>query len=130
MIALGIIAGPIYDRGYLRSLVAVGAVLLVLGMLLTGTSSRYWQIMLAQGIVVGLGSGCVFLPSIAVLPQYFEKRRALATGLSSSGSAIGIAIPSLATHLATFDIRQVGYAFQFCSTAFNQRSVSATRPGR
>lgn len=59
------------------------------GMIVTGLCSRYWQLLLAQGMMVGLGSGLLFLPSIAVLPQYFEKRRALATGIDSSGSAIG-----------------------------------------
>lgn len=89
MIGLGIVIGPIYDYGYLRSLVAVGSVLVTVGMLMTGLCSQYWQLMLAQGVMVGLGSGFLFLPSIAVLPQYFEKRRALATGIGSSGSAIG-----------------------------------------
>lgn len=89
LIGLGILAGPLYDQGYLRSLVLVGSVLVVFGMLMTGLCVHYWQLMLAQGIVVGLGSGCLFLPSIAVLPQYFEKRRALATGIGSSGSAVG-----------------------------------------
>ena len=89
MISLGILVGPLYDYGYLRSLVATGAVLVIVGMLMTGLCSQYWQLLLAQGVVVGLGSGFLFLPSIAVLPQYFEKRRALATGIGSSGSAIG-----------------------------------------
>ncbi len=89
LISLGIIAGPFYDRGYLRSLLVVGGVLLVVGMLMTGLCSQYWQLLLAQGVMVGLASGCLFLPSIAVLPQYFEKKRALATGIGSSGSAIG-----------------------------------------
>jgi MFS family permease len=89
LISLRIIAGPFYDRGYLRSLLVVGGVLLVVGMLMTGLCSQYWQLLLAQGVMVGLGSGCLFLPSIAVLPQYFKKKRALATGIGSSGSAIG-----------------------------------------
>ena len=89
MIGMGIMIGPIYDYGYLRSLVAVGSVLVTVGMLMTGLCSQYWQLLLAQGVMVGLGSGFLFLPSIAVLPQYFEKRRALATGIGSSGSAIG-----------------------------------------
>ena len=89
MIGIGILIGPLYDYGYLRSLVAIGSALVTVGMLMTGLCSRYWQLILAQGIVVGLGSGFLFLPSIAVLPQYFEKRRALATGIGSSGSAIG-----------------------------------------
>ena len=89
MISLGILAGPLYDYGYLRCLVAVGSGLVIVGMLMTGLCSLYWQLLLAQGVVVGLGSGFLFLPSIAVLPQYFEKRRALATGIGSSGSAVG-----------------------------------------
>ncbi|KAL2057600.1 hypothetical protein ABVK25_001984 [Lepraria finkii] len=89
LIGLGILAGSLYDYGYLRSLVLIGSTLVVFGMLMTGLCSQYWQLMLSQGIVVGLGSGCLFLPSIAVLPQYFEKRRALATGIGSSGSAVG-----------------------------------------
>ena len=89
MIGIGVLAGPLYDYGYLRALILVGSVLVVFGMLMTGLCSQYWQLILAQGVVVGLGSGCLFLPSIAVLPQYFERRRALATGIGSSGSAIG-----------------------------------------
>ena len=89
MIGLGILIGPFFDYGYLRSLVAIGSVLVTVGMVMTGLCSQLWQLILAQGVVVGLGSGFLFLPSIAVLPQYFAKRRALATGIGSSGSAIG-----------------------------------------
>lgn len=94
LISLGIVAGPLYDRGYLRSLVIGGSILLVVGMVMTGLCSRYWEILLAQGVLVGLGSGLLFLPSIAVLPQYFGRKRALATGISSSGSAVGQPHPS------------------------------------
>ena len=85
LISLGIVAGLLYDPGYLRSLVLVGSILLVFGMLMTGLCCQYRQLILAQGVVVGAGSGFLFLPSIAVLPQYFKKRRALSTGLGSSG---------------------------------------------
>ena len=90
MISLGVLAGPLYDYGYLRSLVAVGSVFAVVGMIFTGLCSKYWQLLLAQGVGIGVGTGLLFLPSIAVLPQYFDKRRALATGIGSSGSAIGL----------------------------------------
>jgi len=45
--------------------------------------------MLAQGICIGLGSGCIFVPSFAIIPQYFSTRKALATGIAASGSSIG-----------------------------------------
>lgn len=42
-----------------------------------------------QSITVGLGGGCLYVPSIAILPTYFSKHTALAIGLAESGSGIG-----------------------------------------
>ena len=38
---------------------------------------------------MGLGNGCLFVPSIAVLPTYFTKWRALVTGMAITGGHIG-----------------------------------------
>jgi MFS family permease len=57
--------------------------------MMTSLCTEYWQIMLAQAVSVGLGNGCLFIPSIAILPQYFSTRKALATGLAASGSGLG-----------------------------------------
>lgn len=54
MISLGILAGPLYDHGYLRSLVAMGSVITVVGMFCTRLCSKYWQLLLAQGLVSAL----------------------------------------------------------------------------
>ena len=35
---------------------------------------EYWQFVLAQGIVCGIGFGLLFTPSIAIIPQYFVVR--------------------------------------------------------
>jgi hypothetical protein len=44
----------------------------------------------AQGIVVGIWSGCLFLPNVAIVPQWFEpKRRNLALGIVAVGSSVG-----------------------------------------
>lgn len=58
-------------------------------MMLTSISSEYWHFILAQGVMFGIGSGCLFIPSIAVLPAYFDKKSALTLGVAASGSAIG-----------------------------------------
>lgn len=50
---------------------------------------EYWQIVLAQGVVVGLGGGCLFVPSVAILPTYFSTRMAFMIGVAGSGSGIG-----------------------------------------
>ena len=46
--------------------------------------------MLAQGLIVGLGFGCLFVPSVAIIPGYFSKKRALAVGIAASGSSVGM----------------------------------------
>ena len=39
--------------------------------------------------VAGFGFGLIYLPSIVSVSYYFEKRRALATGLAVCGSGLG-----------------------------------------
>ncbi|KAL2062256.1 hypothetical protein VTL71DRAFT_6522 [Oculimacula yallundae] len=85
----GLLAGPIFDAGHLRGLVITGTIASVFGMMMTSICKEYYQVFLAQGLVVGFGSGCMLLPSVAVFPQYFTKRRALTTGLAAAGSSLG-----------------------------------------
>lgn len=58
-------------------------------MMMTSICQRYWQLVLAQGVVTGLGAGALFLPSVAILPMYFTTRKSLAQGISASGAGIG-----------------------------------------
>lgn len=66
-----------------------GTFLTVFGMMMTSICKEYWQLVLTQGLIVGVGAGCMLLPSVAVFPQYFTKRRALATGIAAAGSSLG-----------------------------------------
>ncbi|OJJ50182.1 hypothetical protein ASPZODRAFT_58000 [Penicilliopsis zonata CBS 506.65] len=92
LIVLGIIGGPIFDRGYFRHLLVTGTFLVVFGMMMTSLATTYWQVFLGQGICVGLGAGCLFLPSVAIVATYFSRRRAFATGVTVSGGSIGSVI--------------------------------------
>ncbi|KAA8649630.1 uncharacterized protein ATNIH1004_002301 [Aspergillus tanneri] len=86
---VGILTGPVYDLGFFRTLVVVGTCLTTFGMMMTSIATEYYQIFLAQGVVVGLGAGCLFIPSVAIVAQYFTKHRALATGITASGGSVG-----------------------------------------
>jgi MFS family permease len=90
---LGTLAGWILDSGYLHVLLVAGTLLEVLGMFMTSLSSKYWQVLLAQGICVGLGSGLLGLTSVAVIPLYFSSKKMLATGIAATGSSIGGFLP-------------------------------------
>ncbi|KAI9670970.1 MAG: hypothetical protein M1831_005055 [Alyxoria varia] len=86
---VGVFTGPIFDKGYFRSLIVTGTVLVVLGLMMTSLCEEYWQVFLAQGVCVGLGAGCLFLPSVGISTTYFSKKRAVATGLASAGGSTG-----------------------------------------
>lgn len=89
MFVVSVVVGPIVDAGYLKSLLALGSLLTVLGMFMTSLCTEYWQVFLAQALTMGLGFGCLYVPAPTIVSQYFEARTALAMGASSAGSAVG-----------------------------------------
>ena len=68
---------------------------------MTSISTQYWRAMLAQAVCIGLASGRMFVPSFAILPQYFTKRKGFATGIAASGSSVGKKYEDLATRLVS-----------------------------
>ncbi|KAJ5573449.1 MFS-type transporter dbaD [Penicillium hispanicum] len=89
LMLVGVITGPLFDAGYFRVLIGFAGFMLPFGLMMASLSTKFWQLILAQGICVGLSAGCLFVPSIALLPQYFRRKRGLANGLAASGSSIG-----------------------------------------
>ena len=50
-----IIAGPLYDRGCVRSLLCVGCGLVVFGLFMLSLSHSFYQIVLSQSVCIGVG---------------------------------------------------------------------------
>lgn len=108
LLFVGVLSGPVYDAGYFRHLIMMGSILIPLGFMMTSLANNYWQVMLAQAFCIGLGNGCIFIPSVAILPQYFSTKKALANGLAASGSSIGgIIYPIVFRRLQ----QQIGFAW-------------------
>jgi MFS family permease len=89
LLIVGMLTGPLYDAGYFRHLLVFGSVMLVLGMMMLSLCREYWQVLLAQAVCVGVGTGALFVPSIAILSTYFSTRIGLAIGIAASGSSLG-----------------------------------------
>ncbi|KAF7946728.1 hypothetical protein EAE96_009713 [Botrytis aclada] len=89
VVFVGIVSGPLFDRGYIRILMATGCFLIVFGTMMLSLSTKYYQIILSQGIVIGLGAGLVYIPALAIISTQFTTKRAFAIGCASSGSSIG-----------------------------------------
>lgn len=98
LMLIGVITGPLFDAGYFTLLLTFGTIMLSFGLMMTSISTQYWHLMLAQGICIGLAAGCLFVPSVAILPQYFKKKRGLANGIAASGSSIGGVIYPIMFH--------------------------------
>ncbi|KAB8234462.1 MFS general substrate transporter [Aspergillus alliaceus] len=89
LLLVGVVTGPLYDSGYFRTLVITGSFLVMCGFMALSVCTQYWQVLLAQAICVGLGNGCLYIPSVAIIPQYFSSRKAIALAIGASGSSFG-----------------------------------------
>lgn len=56
---------------------------------MTSLSTEYYQFILAQGIVCGIGQACISTTTMACIMTWFKRRRAFVLGIAMSGSAVG-----------------------------------------
>ncbi|NXY91088.1 MOT14 protein, partial [Alcedo cyanopectus] len=72
-----------------RTTAIVGGILNGLGWILSAYASNVPYLFLTFGVTAGVGSGMVYLPAVVIVGHYFQKRRALAQGLSTTGTGFG-----------------------------------------
>ncbi|PYH75097.1 putative MFS monocarboxylate transporter [Aspergillus vadensis CBS 113365] len=89
MVSTGVFAGPLFDQGYLHSLMTVGCFLNVIGFMMLSLSTEYYQVFLSQGVCSGIGCGLIYVPALSLASTLFTTRRSIAVGLLSSGASIG-----------------------------------------
>jgi MFS family permease len=112
---LGCISGPLFDAGYLKSLVGVGGALYVFSLMMTSLAKEYYQFLLAHGFGVGIGMGLIFSPSVSTLSHHFGRSRwrTLAYGCQATGSSLaGIIVPVLLRQL--FPAVGFAWAMRIC----------------
>ena len=119
--SLGLLTGRMFDAGI--STIMPGMVVAALGMFMTSLCSKYWQFLLAQGILNGLGNGMQFAPALSLIATYFSTgHRSVAVGIMASGSATGgLVYPSIARQL----LPRVGFAWTVRTMAFIMLAVGA-----
>ncbi|KAL8827911.1 MAG: hypothetical protein Q9191_002900 [Dirinaria sp. TL-2023a] len=115
MLTIGVLCGRAIDAGYLRINLAAGIVTMIFGMMMVSICHDYWQFVLAQGVVAGLGSGATFIPSVTVVGTYFSAHRSLAIGIATTGSSVGgIIYPIVLRRL----IAEIGFGWAVRVMAF------------
>ncbi|KAJ7122233.1 major facilitator superfamily domain-containing protein [Mycena epipterygia] len=90
----GLVSGRLYDRGHFYLLLYGGSFLQCFSLFMLSLCKReqFYQIFLAQGLGLGLGTGIIYVPSVAIISHYFQKRRALAMSIVAAGSSLGAVI--------------------------------------
>lgn len=97
---IGTFSGRLFDAGYFKPLLFVGCTMQLVGIFTTSVGTKYWHLLLSQGLCQGLGCGIIFAPVIANTATYFAKKRTMAISLGACGGATGgIVFPLMAQNL-------------------------------
>lgn len=92
------LCGRLFDLGYSRPMIWSGAVIIPAALLLTSLSGEfgqgssnqvYYQVLLSQGVMAGLGMGLTLVPQMATVASYFKRKRSLAIGIVTTGGSVG-----------------------------------------
>jgi MFS family permease len=100
----GIVIAPLADRVGPRRLVASGAVLLPLGLVLTSRVDGVVAGYVTYGIGVGLGGSLVIAPLFTAASGWIVRRRAVALGLLATGNGLGTLLLVPLAELALVDL--------------------------
>jgi len=94
VIASGLFAGRLYDKGYFYHMIYGGSCLIVFSLFMLSLShpDHIYQNFLTQSIGHGIGAGLMYVPSLAVLSHYFVKKRALAMSIVATGASLGAVV--------------------------------------
>lgn len=77
------------NRFGFRAVTCAGAVLAGASLSLASLANSVELLYLLVGVLGGIGFGLIYVPAVVAVGFYFEKRRALATGIAVCGSGIG-----------------------------------------
>ena len=127
--AIGVVTGRVADAVGPRPVLVVGAVCMVAGLLITSRVQSIALGYLTYGLGVGIGVACAYVPMVAAVGGWFERRRTTALGLAVAGIGVGtLTVVPLAEALIerygwrrTYVILAVGAAVVFAVAVIGAR---------
>ncbi len=91
---LGSVTGRLADRFGPRPVLLVGTVAMFAGLWLTSLADDLWIAYATYGIGAGIGVACAYVPMVAVVGGWFERRRVAAMGVAVAGIGVGTLVGS------------------------------------
>jgi MFS family permease len=91
---LGLITGRMVDRFGPRLVLAIGAVAMLVGLLLTSQVDSLAAGYVTYGAGVGIAAACGYVPMVAIVGGWFVEQRAVAVGFAVAGIGVGTLVMS------------------------------------
>ncbi|MEO6654083.1 MAG: MFS transporter [Ilumatobacteraceae bacterium] len=117
---LSIITGRMTDRFGPRVVLAVGAVAMFVGLMLTSRVDSLGVGYVTYGAGVGVAAACGYVPMVATVGGWFVRQRALAVGLAVAGIGVGTLVMS---PLSAWMIGRYGWRDTYVVFAFGGAAV-------
>ncbi|KAJ1532206.1 hypothetical protein ONE63_000826 [Megalurothrips usitatus] len=89
LLSAGPFVSALANRYGFRPVTIMGAVLGATGFALSSWATNVTYLLVTYGLLGGIGFGLIYVPSVITVGFYFERWRALATGIAVCGSGIG-----------------------------------------
>ena len=97
---IGPLSGSFIDRFGPRKVMAVGVILLALSAMACSQASEIWHLYLLFGLVMAIGMSLAgFVPNVAILANWFVKRRGTAFGIFISGWGLSFFVTIVSQYL-------------------------------
>ncbi|XP_006608718.1 monocarboxylate transporter 13-like isoform X1 [Apis dorsata] len=98
--SLGPLSSILSNKYSYKTVTIIGGAFAACGMMLSYFANSVSYLYVSYGLMVGIGAGLTFPPTVYIVTSYFEKLRGVANGLCISGSAIGtIVLPPFLQYL-------------------------------
>lgn len=117
-------SGRLSDAGYFHQTLFVGIALQILGVFSASFAKTYWQLLLSQGVCVGIGGGLIYVPALSLVGTYFSKRQSLALSLCAIGNSLG-GLVYAAVLQQTLPRFGLGWALRICGFMFAATMIPA-----
>ncbi|KAK1123806.1 hypothetical protein K0M31_008496 [Melipona bicolor] len=98
--SLGPLSSILSTKYSYKTVTIIGGAFAAGGMIFSYFASSVSYLYVSYGLMVGIGAGLTFPPTVYIVTSYFERLRGFANGLCISGSAIGtIVLPPFLQYL-------------------------------
>ncbi|QGA21467.1 hypothetical protein EYB26_009178 [Talaromyces marneffei] len=98
LFAGSLVTGRILDMFGAVVMLWLGSTTTVFSIMMISICKEYWQFILAQGVLLGVGNTLLVCPAIALVGQSFKKKLAFALGVTIAGSSLGGVIWPVVVH--------------------------------